>query len=150
MTPDTPKPKATAGVFRAAMLAAQLLMTLALVGSVAIHLVLGSRHFWAFWYLRKYAHAHYHLMQHVAGVCGLCAVALILIWVPLRRRERWSWWALLVAAAFLYGANWLSQLLLGLTDPPLIPNSAQATLGGVFAVGLLLGWRAVSRKGRLG
>ena len=124
------------------MRAAGLLMTVALVGSVAIHLVLGSRHFWAFSHLREYAHAHYHLMQHVAGVCGLCTVALILVWGPLRRRERWSWWALLVAGGFLYGSNWLNQVLVGLTDPPLIPNSAQAVLGGVYAVGMFAVWRA--------
>jgi hypothetical protein len=61
------------------MPAAGLLMTVALVGAAAVHLVWGSRHFWAFWDLGKYAHAHYHLMQHVAGVCGLCAVALVLV-----------------------------------------------------------------------
>ena len=128
------------------MRAAGLLMTVALVGSVATHLVLGSRHFWAFWYLGKYARAHYHLMQHVAGVCGLCTVALILIWGPLRRRERWSWWALLVTGGFLYGSNWLNQALVGLTDPPLIPDSVQGILGGVYALGLFLGWGTVWRK----
>jgi hypothetical protein len=57
---------------------------------------------------------------------------------------------LLVTGGFLYGANWISQLLLGLTDPPLIPNTAQAILGCVFAVGLLLGMRGVWRKGTMG
>ena len=130
------------------MLAAELLMTVALVGSVAIHLILGSRHFLPFWSLGEYAHAHYHLMQHVAGVCGLCAVALILVWVPLRRREHWSWWALLVAGGFLYGSNWLNQAFLGLTEPPLIPNSTQGILGGVYSLGLFLGWGAVWRRTR--
>jgi hypothetical protein len=49
MTRGIPEPKATAGAFCAAMLGAQLLMTLALASPIAIHLVLGSRHFWAFW-----------------------------------------------------------------------------------------------------
>jgi hypothetical protein len=123
------------------MRAAGWLMTVGLIGSVAIHLVLGSRHFRAFSHVGGYAHAHYHLMQHVAGVCGLCTVALILVWVPLRRRERWSWWALLVAGAFLYGSNWLNHVLVGLTDPPLIPDSVQAVLGGVYALGLFAVWR---------
>jgi hypothetical protein len=85
-------------------------------------------------------------MQHVAGVCGLCTLAGIVIWHPLRRREAWSWWALLTAGGFLYGSNWLHRSLVGLTDPPLIPDSAQMIPGGFYALGLVLAWRKVNWK----
>src|SRR5688572_25287204 len=118
-----------------------ILLTIVLASSVAVHWVAASRH-WVLAppsYWEKYAHAHYHLAQSLSLALGLCVVGTIVVWGPFRRRERWSWWALLAVGACLYGSHWINQLLITFTDPPLISNLTQGVLCALYVLGLLLG-----------
>src|SRR5688572_16186834 len=85
------------------MYASCTVLTVALAASMAVHWVISSRH-WVLAppeYWEKYAHAHYHLAQSLSLTLGLCVVAMIVVWGPFRRRDRWSWWVLLAVGTCL-------------------------------------------------
>lgn len=41
-------------------------------------------------------HARFHVTWATANKVGFCLTAAIVALIPLRRRERWSWWVLLI------------------------------------------------------
>jgi hypothetical protein len=64
------------------------------------------------------AHAQFH---HVLGwfwLTGLDSLLLILVWGPLRRRERWSFWAVLIGFVIAQGGYFLAMLLVWEGRPP--------------------------------
>jgi hypothetical protein len=88
-------------------------------------------------------HARFHLIEAFFWITGLNAVILILLWVPLQRQERWSFWALLVLCIFTQGSHFFALLALPKGRPPSRGNIYDWTLGLVllvYAIGL--GWIA--------
>jgi hypothetical protein len=45
-------------------------------------------------------HARFHLSWATASKVGYCLTIGVIAFIPLRRAERWSWWALLVFTVF--------------------------------------------------
>lgn len=113
------------------------LLGLSLLASILVTLFRGTRHLAWDWPV----HAHHHLIAQIAAVVGLSVVSLLILAGPMRRRERWAWWSLLVAGMAIYGGFWLGTAVVGLGEPGTVPNTAQAVQTAVYAAGLLLGWR---------
>lgn len=88
-------------------------------------------------------HAQHHLVHQIVLFLGLVAVGFMLLYGPLARRERWAWWTMLVVGISIFGGFWLGHPLVGLGEPGLIPNTAQAILSLLFLAGLAVGWREV-------
>lgn len=119
------------------MRVASVLLSLPLLATIFIALTRGTRHFSLDWPI----HAHHHLLANIAAAVALSVVSLLLIFGPLRRSERWAWWALVVAGVGIYGGFWLGNLAVGLGEPGLAPNSSQAVQTVLYLAGLVLAWR---------
>lgn len=110
-----------------------------LVATVLVSLIRGTRHLASDWPV----HAHHHLIADITGAVGLAVVSLLILIGPMRRRERWAWWALLVAGTAIYGGFWLGNAVVGLGEPGAVPNTAQAVLSALYLAGLALAWPAL-------
>lgn len=120
---------------------ATLLLTIPLAVSSLVAVTRGTRHLALDWPV----HARHHLVHGIALWFGLPLVALFLVCIPLQRGDAWAWWALVVAGVVLYGGYWLGNLSVGLGEPGLVPNTAQAVQAALYAVGLVLAWPHMRR-----
>ena len=120
---------------------ASLLLGLPLVATILIALIQGTRHLSWSWPV----HAHHHLISHIALAVGLGAICIMLIVGPLRRQERWSWWALAVAGVANYGGFWIGNVTIGLGEPAAGPNTSQAVQSALYAAGLVVAWRELAK-----
>lgn len=120
-----------------------ILLSLPLVATILVLLVQATRHLYWDWPV----HAHHHLLAHIASGVGLAVVSLLLVFRPLRRRERWAWWGLAVAGVAIYGGYWLGNALVGLGEPGLGPNASQAAQTALYLAGLALAWRELGDRG---
>lgn len=125
------------------MKAASIFLGLPLATTVLVSLIRGTRHLAWEWPV----HAHHHLIGNISTAVGLSLVGLMVLFGPMQRREKWAWWALLIAGAAIYGGFWLGNVVVGLGEPGAVPNTAQGVQTGLYLVGLILGWRAVAAPG---
>lgn len=137
------------------MKAASVFLGLPLATTVGVSLIRGSRHLAWDWPV----HAHHHLIGNISTAVGLSVVGLLIVFGPLQRREKWAWWALLIAGLAIYGGFWLGNAVVGLGEPGAVPNTAQGVQTGLYLVGLILASRALTvpsclwglnRNGRFG
>lgn len=122
---------------------ASTLLALPLGATILVSLVRGTRHLAWDWPV----HAHHHLIANISVAVGLSVVSLLILFGPVQRRERWAWWALLIAGAAIYGGFWLGNAVVGLGEPGAVPNTAQAVQTAVYAAGLVVAWRALEMPG---
>lgn len=122
------------------MKAASVFLGLPLVAAVLVSLFRGTRHLARDWPV----HAHHHLVGNVSTAVGLALVGLLIVLGPMRRRERWAWWALVIAGVAIYGGFWAGNAIVGLGEPGAVPNTAQGIQSGLYLVGLVLGRRALT------
>ena len=113
------------------------LLGLPLVATILIALLQATRHLAADWPV----HAQNHLLGHISTAVGLSVIALVLVFGPLRRRERWAWWALAVAGGAIYGGFWLAILTVGFGESSTGPTISQAVQTMVYGLGLVSAWR---------
>jgi hypothetical protein len=93
-------------------------------------------------------HATFHVMMGLAGLLGAYGLILTLVWIPLRRGERWAWFAIALAALVVHGGAIISDLVTdgGLRKHAGIVASGSKLFAGIFvslalyAVGLALTW----------
>ena len=116
-----------------------ILLGLPLIATILIAIIQGTRHLSWDWPV----HAHHHLLAHITAAVGLSVVSLMLILGPLKRRELWAWWALVIAGLAIYGGFWLGNLTVGLGEAAARPNASQAVQSFLYVLGLLLGWRVL-------
>jgi hypothetical protein len=120
---------------------ASVLLGLPLIATILVALIQGTRHLAWSWP----AHAQHHLISHIALAVGLGTICLLLVAGPLRRSERWSWWALAVAGIAIYGGFWLGNATVGLGEPGAGPNTSQAIQSALYVSGLVIAWRELAR-----
>lgn len=121
---------------------ASFLLGVPLVANGLITLIQASRHLFTDWPV----HAHHHVVAHISSTVGVVVVALLVLIGPLQHRERWAWWAMLAAGVTMYGGYWLGNVIVGLGEPEVLPNTSQAAQSVVYFAGLVLGWRGLTRS----
>lgn len=122
----------------------KILLTIPLAATIFVALGRATVHFELGWPV----HAQHHLVHQIVLFLGLSAVGFLILYGPLARRERWSWWAMLIIGISLFGGFWFGHPLVGLGEPGMLPNTAQAVLSLLFVLGLGFGWREVRRATR--
>jgi|GEM_PF-4241724 len=56
-------------------------------------------------------HAEFHMITGLFYTLALCAIIIVLTWIPLKRGERWAWWTIAVAAVTIHGGHFLGDVL---------------------------------------
>ena len=93
-------------------------------------------------------HEMFHLLMGLSGLLATYALILILVWIPLRKGERWAWFAIAVGALIVHGGQWVSDVVTGggLRNYTVILGSGSMVLAGIittlvlYGVGLALTW----------
>ena len=99
-------------------------------------------------------HAMFHLMMGLSGLLATYALILILVWIPLRKGQRWAWFAIAIGALIVHGGQWLSDVATdgGLRNYTVILGSGSLILAGIilalllYAVGLALMWPSARKS----
>ena len=79
------------------------------------------------------AHQRSHAIWSSGQGAALCLLIIVLAWIPFRRGERWSWYALLVATLGQHGALVLGYVMTGWKSH----LQTAPELGAVFLVAAL-------------
>lgn len=93
-------------------------------------------------------HAIFHTLMGLSGLLAAYVLILVLAWIPLRRGERWAWFAITAAVLVIYGGMLLSDRVTdgGLRNYAVILGSGSTVYAGIsialalYAVGLALTW----------
>jgi hypothetical protein len=99
-------------------------------------------------------HEMFHLLMGLSGLLATYVLILILVWIPLRRGERWAWFAIAAAALIVHGGQWLSDVVTdgGLRNYTVILGSGSLVFAGIivalllYGVGLALTWSSTKRS----
>ena len=93
------------------------------------------------------AHAQFHHFLGWLWLLGLDFAIITLAWGPLQKRERSSFWILLVLFLSAQGGHSIASLVVPAGRPP-EPwyDYALGAVTLIFAVGLGIGWKALSKK----
>lgn len=91
----------------------------------------------------------------LAGLMGAYGLIFVLVLIPLRRGERWAWFAVAGAALTVHGGQLLSDLATGgglRNQAPVLGNGSIVFTGivvvlALYAIGLALTWPATRRSG---
>ena len=90
-------------------------------------------------------HAQFH---HVLGwiwLVGLNIAIIVLVWGPLQKRERNSFWILLVLFISAQGGHFIASLVVPAGRPSEFwYDYALGSVALIFAIGLGVGWKALS------
>src|SRR5262249_49270197 len=90
-------------------------------------------------------HARFHITQAFLWVTGLEVAILAFTWIPLQRREAWSFWALVALGICAQVNHFVAAMALPKGRPPSKGNVYDWILGLVllmYAAGLV--WAATS------
>jgi len=93
------------------------------------------------------AHAQFHHVLSWIWIAGLNVAMISLAWGPLQKRKKWAFWALLALFLFAHGGHFLSSFVVpaGRPSEPWY-DFAIGAMSSIFAIGLGIGWRALSRQ----
>ena len=99
-------------------------------------------------------HEMFHLLMGLSGLLATYVLILILVWIPLRRGERWAWFAIAAAALIVHGGQWASDVLTdgGLRNYTVVLGSGALVFAGIivalllYGVGLALTWSSTKRS----
>ena len=91
------------------------------------------------------AHAQFHHFLAWVWLVGLNVAIVYLAWGPLQKRDRMSFWLLLVLFILAQGGHFIASLVVpaGRPSEPWY-DYALGTVTLIFAIGLGLGWKALS------
>lgn len=98
-------------------------------------------------------HESFHLLMGLAGLLAAYGLIFVLVRIPLRRGERWAWFAIAGAAITVHGGQLLSDIVTdgGLRNQAPMLGNGSMVFGGIVAVlflygvGLLLTWPSARR-----
>lgn len=92
-------------------------------------------------------HAQFHLFLSWIWIVGLDIAIMTLAWGPLQKRERNSFWILLVLFISAQGGHFIASLVVP-AGRPAEPwyDYALGTVALIFAIGLGIGWKALSNS----
>lgn len=90
-------------------------------------------------------HAQFHLFLSWIWIVGLDIAIIYLAWGPLQKRDRSSFWTLLILFISAQGGHFMASLVV----PACRPSEpwydyALGTVALIFAIGLGIAWRALS------
>lgn len=99
-------------------------------------------------------HAMFHMFMGLGGLLAAYGLILFLAWGPLRRGERWSWFAIAYAATIVHGGQLVSDIITngGLRNQDPIAGSGTVIFAAIimilvlYAVGLSLTWSTTKRR----
>lgn len=57
------------------------------------------------------AHANFHLVTGLFYTVALCAVIVVLTWIPFRRGELWAWWLIAALAVTIHGGHFVGDFI---------------------------------------
>ena len=93
------------------------------------------------------AHAQFHLFLSWIWIVGLDIAIISLVWGPLQKRERSSFWLLLVLFISAQGGHFIASLVVPAGRPSeWWYDYALGTVTLIFAIGLGLAWKALSNS----
>jgi hypothetical protein len=93
------------------------------------------------------SHAQFHHVLGEVWLTGLAVAVLTLAWGPMQRGERWSWFLLLSNFTFAHIGFFVAQLIVPEGRPPILwHHLALAGVALVYATGLFLAWRRITRR----
>ena len=93
------------------------------------------------------AHAQFHLFLSWIWIVGLDIAIISLVWGPLQKRERSSFWLLLVLFISAQGGHFIASLVVPAGRPSeWWYDYALGTVALIFAIGLGLAWKALSNS----
>ena len=84
-------------------------------------------------------HAMYHLLMGLGALLATCGLLLFLTWIPLRRGERWAWFAIAFAAFTVHGGTLIGDLVTDGGSGSVVFAGLLATIV-LYGVGLSLTW----------
>jgi len=93
-------------------------------------------------------HAQFHLFLSWLWIVGLDIAIIAFAWGPLQRRERGSFWILLVLFISAQGGHFIASLV----EPAGRPTGdwwfdyALGAVALIYAVGLIIAWKALATK----
>lgn len=93
-------------------------------------------------------HAVFHLLMGLGALLATCGLILVLTWIPLRRGERWAWFAIAFAASTLQAGALVGDFVTdgGLRNYAVVLGSGSVVFAGLlasvvlYALGLGLTW----------
>jgi hypothetical protein len=93
-------------------------------------------------------HAMFHMFMGLGGLLATYGLIIFLTWGPLKRGERWAWYAIGFAAATVHGGQLVSDVITdgGLRNQEAIVAGGSFLIGGIFVIlisygiGLSLTW----------
>jgi hypothetical protein len=108
-------------------------------------LAVGSCHYQFAWLYQSFPpggwppHAMYHLLMGLGALLATCGLLLFLTWIPLRRGERWAWFAIAFAAFTVHGGTLIGDLVTDGGSGSVVFAGLLATIV-LYGVGLSLTW----------
>ena len=91
-------------------------------------------------------HAQFHLFLSWIWVVGLNIAIITLAWGPLQKRDKGSFWILVILFLIAQGGHFIASLVAPAGRPPeWWYDYALGTMALIFAIGLGIGWRALSK-----
>jgi len=91
-------------------------------------------------------HAQFHHVLAWIWLVGLDIAIISLVWGPLQKRERSSFWLLLILFMSAQGGNFFASLVVPVGRPSeWWYDYALGTVTLIFALGLGIGWKELSR-----
>ena len=86
-------------------------------------------------------HAMFHMLIGLGGLLATYGLILFLTWGPLKRGERWAWYAIGFAATVVHGGQLISDVITdgGLRNQEAIVASGSFLIGAIVVILLLYG-----------
>ena len=92
------------------------------------------------------AHAQFHHVLAWIWIVGLNIAIITLVWGPLQKRDRSSFWTLLILFISAQGGHFIASLVVPAGRPSEFwYDYALGTMALIFAIGLGIAWRALSK-----
>ncbi len=99
-------------------------------------------------------HALFHMITGLFYTLALCAIIIILTWIPFKKGERWAWWTIVLCGVTIHGGHVLGDQLThrGLAGggtaqgPGELFFALTCTALGLYMVAFILTWPHVSGK----
>ncbi len=92
-------------------------------------------------------HAQFHLFLSWLWIVGLDIAIVAFAWGPLQKREKSSFWILFILFISAQGGHFIASLAVPAGRPSAWwYDYALGTMTLIFAVGLLMAWKALARQ----
>ena len=92
-------------------------------------------------------HAQFHLFLSWIWILGLDIAIITIAWGPLQKRDKSSFWTLLILFISAQGGHFIASLVVPAGRPSEFwYDYAIGTMALIFAIGLGIAWRALSNS----